>query len=76
MSDKICKECGAIMDRGTDMVYIVYSCSSCGWGFETDEYVSIYGEYDEDDILSRPINCRNCDSNYPLCTTSCPAFDK
>ena len=70
---EICEKCGATMERGTDLVYIVYSCPSCGHGFETDEYASISNDPGEDDI---PDGCRGCDGVYPHCRSSCNLFDE
>jgi Acetyl-CoA carboxylase beta subunit len=72
MSEK-CEKCGEIMERGTDLVYIVYSCPSCGHGFETDEYASIFNEVEFDDV---PEGCRACGGAYPSCRGSCNLIDE
>ena len=72
MSEK-CSKCGATMERGTDMIHVVYSCPSCGHGFETEEYASIFSDSSEDDA---PEGCRAYGGSYPDCKSSCALFDE
>jgi hypothetical protein len=76
------------MTRELDSIYYEeYSCPFCGWRFyyeedgnwdeipADDEYEEIYGEYDENNILTMPEACRGCNPNYPDCKTSCKLFN-
>lgn len=83
----ICNECGAIMDCKEDSAggYDMYTCPSCGWEIDEDDY-----EYDDGDPEEKewapgalnayggnvpPSGCRACGGPYPHCKTSCKLFD-